>query len=207
MNRSTPKLAATLTSIPPGKLEASRKRVSEEIQHQQGEEAEAPSSTAHLLAADRFTQGLDVVSDVLILLVGRFQKTTTLLVLGGILQLMCVVALVGATIGLNSVKEKVELLQAKQEEFAKSQQRLEKTTTETQKKVETTEKKVDDAATKFDEQPKLSVVEDSKGKPKVIIQATKVPSAKPSAVPPVAASASPTQAVEIPAKPISAPPL
>lgn len=132
-------LSKALKSVTPDELEAMRLKFQEEMDK---------SSAKHAQAAERFSAGLDKVVDVMLILVLKFGRATTMLLVIGALNIVCLLMMVISTIQMTSVNSQVHDLVMQQESFAASQKRLEKTTTDSSqevvKKVEETKAKLDD---------------------------------------------------------------
>lgn len=155
-------LSNTINSIPPDKLDAMR---GEMFDFKTG-------GLKHLEAANKFQAGLDKVIDVLLVLVMKFGRATSALILGGIVLVVCMFALVIVTIQIFSLRSEVRDLLDRQEEFSRSQKRIEKTSNETQEKVESTGKAVEETQEKVkaavDASPKVEV-DKRTGKAKLVV--------------------------------------
>jgi len=174
----TDSLTKTLESIPPEQLDAMRARFKQEVE---------TSGAMHVQAATKFQAGLDKVVDVLLILVLKFGRATSALLAIGVVLIVCLITLIIATVKILELSSQVADIAHHQEEAALSTQRIEKATTDTQKQVDTTSKNLEAKVdTVVAGAPQVEV--DSKGKAKIVIQATKkkhVPSA-PSSAPPAA---------------------
>jgi hypothetical protein len=159
-------LLSTIESIAPDKLSEMKDRLSKELE---------TSGSKHAEAAARFQAGLDKVIDVLLILVLKFGRATTMLLVMGILNIICVVTLIVATVHVTALRSEVRDLMDHQEEFARSQKRIERTTTETKQDVATTSQKVSETQAKVETAaeaaPKVEV--DAKtGKAKLVVPVT-----------------------------------
>ncbi len=154
-------LSNITNSIPPDKLEAMR-----------GEMVDFQASGAkHVEAATKFQAGLDKVIDVLLVLVMKFGRATSVLVLGGIVLVISLVVLVVSTIQIVQLRSDVRDLLDRQEAFAQSQDRVEKTTHETQEKVESTGKAVEATQEKVEASTPKIEVDVRTGKAKLVVPA------------------------------------
>lgn len=167
-------LSSTLGSTSPERL----KQLKEEL---------FDSSSKHMEAANRFQAGLDKVIDVLLILVLKFGRATTMLLANGIFSIICLVTLVVATVQIMSLRSEMKDLMDRQEEFAKSQQRIERTTNDTQKQVTTASKQVEETSAKVDTvaetAPKVEL-DPKTGKAKLVVTVPPKPSPKSSNPPP-----------------------
>lgn len=121
---------------------------------------------SHMQAANRFQAGLDSVVNVLLMLVLKFGRASTLLLAMGVVSSVCLIFLVICTIQIVEIKTQMRDLMDRQEVLAKTQMRIEKTSQETNQKVEQTQQKVDIAV---EQQPKIEV--DSRtGKAKIVVK-------------------------------------
>jgi len=153
-------LIKAIGSISEGQLDVMRKRFHDEIEL---------SGALHVEAASKFQAGLDKVVDVLLILVLKFGRATTMLIVLGLLNVVCLVINVIATVQVASTRSEVRDLVERQEEFASSQKRIETSTTATQKTIDATQAKVDSVV---EASPKIEV--DAKtGKAKIIIPTKK----------------------------------
>lgn len=150
-------LSNAVNSVPPDKLENMREEMF----------SFRTSGAQHIEAANKFQAGLDKVIDVLLVLVMKFGRATSVLILGGILLVVNLVALLIVTVQIFSLRSEVRDLLDRQETFSKSQERIEKTANETQEKVEATQAKVDTAV---EATPKIEV-DKRTGKAKLIVPA------------------------------------
>lgn len=157
-------LDTTINSIAPERLDAMKDSFFTELKE---------SGSKHVEAATRFQAGLDKVIDVLLILVLKFGRATTMQLVNGGLNIACLVTLIIATVQITTLRSEVKDLMFKQEEFAKSQKRIEKTTSETQQDVATASQKVAETKAKVDDvaatAPKVEL--DTKtGKAKLVVQ-------------------------------------
>jgi hypothetical protein len=173
-------LSKAINSIPPEKLEAFKEDL---FDFKTG-------GMRHIEAANKFQAGLDKVIDVLLVLVMKFGRATTVLVVAGIVALVNLIALLVVTINIFVLRSEVRDLLYQQEDFARSQRRIERTATETQEKVESTGKAVEATKTAVETVPKVEL-DRKTGKAKLVVQVP--PKAK---APPVASGA-PSRQVEI----------
>jgi cell division protein FtsL len=172
----------TLNSIPPEKLAEMRRHTEDELDKLKA------SGSIHVEAANRFQAGLDKITDVLLILVMKFGRATTVLLIVGGLNIVLLVALIISLVNILSLRSEARDLLDRQEEFARSQKRLERTTNDTQEKVDTTSKRIEETQHKVDtaveSAPKVEV--DSRtGKAKLVVP---VESKKPIKVAPPPAS-------------------
>jgi len=140
-----------IRSIPPDKLEDMRAEMSN---FEQG-------SRTHVEAANQFRTGLDKVIDVLLILVLKFGRATSVLLAVGILMTLGTVILVVNTIQAVQLRSDVAALLDQQEQFARSQKRLEKTAAEnqarTQRSVEATRDQIKSVETQIEKTPRIEV--------------------------------------------------
>lgn len=123
------------------------------------------SGAKYVDAANKFQAGLEGVTNVLLNLVLNFGRASTLLLVIGGINVVCLVMMVISTIQMISVKSQVDDLLMKQESFAVSQRRFDQSNEEVVKKVEETKAKIDDVA---ETSPKVKV--DSKtGRPRLVL--------------------------------------
>jgi hypothetical protein len=151
-------LSNAVNSVPPDKLETMREEMF----------SFRTSGAQHIEAANKFQAGLDKVIDVLLVLVMKFGRATSVLILGGLVLVVNLVSLVVVTIQIFSLRSEVRDLLDRQESFSRSQERIEKTANATQEKVEATQAKVDTAV---ETSPKIEV-DKRTGKAKLIVPAT-----------------------------------
>lgn len=146
-------------------------------------------NSLHMEAANRFQAGLDHVVNVLLMLVLKFGRASTLLVVMGAINSACLVFLVICTVQIATLRSEMRDLLDRQEVLAKSQVRIEKAAQDTNEKVDQTNQKVEIAV---EQQPKIEV--DAKtGKAKIVV---KKPPVK--VVPPPSSASAP---LEIDVKP------
>ncbi len=165
-------LDTAIASIAPGKLEAMRDVVFRDLE---------VSGSRHVEAATKFQAGLDKVTDVLLILVLKFGRASTMLLALGILNVICIAIIVVATVYIAALRSEVGDLMDRQEEFAKSQKRIEKTTTETKQDVATTSQKVAETQAKVETAveaaPKVEL-DARTGKAKLVVPVPPKPSKK-----------------------------
>jgi hypothetical protein len=150
-------LTNTVNSVPPEKLDNMRDEMF----------IFRTTSAQHIEAANKFQAGLDKVVDVLLVLVMKFGRATSVLILGGLVLVINLVALVVVTVQIFSLRSEVQDLLDRQEAFSRSQERIEKTANVTQQKVEATQQKVETAV---EAAPKIEV-DKKTGKAKLIVPA------------------------------------
>lgn len=174
-------LSNTINSIPPEKLDVMRDEMFDF----------KTSGGKHIEAANKFQAGLDKVTDVLLVLVLKFARATTVLLIAGIFNIVLLTTLIICTVNILSLRSEVRGLLDRQEEFARSQSRIERTANETQSQVKSTSKTVEETQAKVetavDSAPKVEV-DKKTGKAKLVVQ---VP-AKPRPVPAASGSAAPS---------------
>lgn len=106
-------------------------------------ELEKTDNLPHTLkAAEKFGLGLDSVTDVLLILVLKFGRATSVLIAIGGLLIVCLLGLVISLVNVAALSSQMADIQLKQEEIARLQVRIETKTTETKEKVDSTEKKI-----------------------------------------------------------------
>lgn len=161
----TDELQDIIKSLPPEQQLRMRERFQEDLERSGAKYAEA---------ANKFQAGLEGVTNVMLNLVLNFGRASTLLLVIGAINTLCLIMMVISTIQVTAVKSQMDDLLLKQEASAK---RLEKTTTESNeevvKKVEETKAKVDNVV---ETAPKVKV-DARTGKAKLVVPA---PSATPS---------------------------
>lgn len=175
-------LSNTIDSIAPERLDAMKENMFKSLEE---------SGSMHLEAATKFQAGLDKVTDVLLILVLKFGRATTFLIVVGIINIVVLTINVIATVNIAALRSEVRDLMDRQEEFARSQKRIEKTTVETKQDVASTNQKVAETQAKVDTAvetaPKVEI-DARTGKAKLVVS---VPVKKPQA-PKAMASGAPT---------------
>ncbi len=175
MDEKEEALDTTIASMAPGKLEALKDVVFRDFE---------VSGSKHVEAATKFQAGLDKVVDVLLILVLKFGRASTMLLVLGLLNVACVITIIVTTVQIAVLRSEVGDLMDRQEEFAKSQKRIEKTTTETKQDVATTSQKVSETQAKVETAveaaPKVEL-DARTGKAKLVVPVPPKPSKKPTA--------------------------
>lgn len=188
MSEKNDPLSSTLGSVVPEKFEAMKDSFFKSIEAFKSLEE---SGSKQVEAANKFQAGLDKVVDVLLILVMKFGRASTMLLANGIVTLICLVALIIAIVQVTSLRFEVKDLLDRQEAFSRAQDRIEKTTTETKNDVANTNQKVSETQAKVDDvaqaSPKVEV--DKNGKAKLVVSvppkgAPKLPAPPSSAAPP-----------------------
>lgn len=132
------------------------------------------SGAAHVEAARKFQAGLEGVTNVMLNLVLNFGRASTLLLVIGATNILCLIMMVISTVQAVSIRSQVDDLLMKQESLVVSQRQLEKSTTEATEEVS---KKVDETKAIVETAPKIKV--DAKtGKAKLVGPADPKSSAK-----------------------------
>ena len=126
------------------------------------------SGLKHQEAADRFSAGLDKVVDVLLILVLKFGRATSMIIAMIVILGLCCVTLVVSTIHVMTLKYDVADLIRRQEAFARVQERLEKATNSTQEQVSSTNKKIEETQATIEAAPKIEI-DKKTGKPKIVV--------------------------------------
>lgn len=166
-------LSNTINSIPPEKLDVMREEMFDF----------KTSGVKHVEAANKFQNGLDKVTDVLLILVMKFGRATTVLLIAGLFNLILLITLVICTVNILSLRSETQDLLDRQESFARSQSRIEKTTNDTQEKVTSTSKTVEETQAKVEAAPKLEL-DRKTGKAKLVVQVQPKPHTPVSSPPP-----------------------
>jgi hypothetical protein len=157
-------LVRTINSIPPEKLEGMREEMFDL----------RTSGSKHVEAANKFQNGLDKVTDVLLILVMKFSRSTTVLLIAGLFNFVVLVALVICTVNILLLRSEMRDLLDRQESFARSQSRIEKTTNATQEKVDSTSKTVEETQAKVEAAPKIEL-DRKTGRAKLVVQVSPKP--------------------------------
>jgi cell division protein FtsL len=163
-------LSRTINSIPPEKLEVLREEMFDF----------RTSGSKHVEAAHKFQSGLDKVTDVLLILVMKFSRSTTVLLIAGLFNLVLLITLIICTVNILMLRSEMRDLMDRQESFARSQSRIEKTTNETQEKVASTSKAVEETQAKVEAAPKIEL-DRKTGKAKLVVQVPPKPRPTPAA--------------------------
>lgn len=191
------RLDETIGSVDATRLASTRKTIHDEIQHAQDRVAVASKEGTTLMssksvkvedeakvedettsppessAEDARLVKLDLITDIQLILVGRFQRLFTVLVITAIVMFLCLAALVVGVIAGFDMRSQVAKLVAdqksmlaKQEALVKSAEDTKKSVAETAVKVAQTKKKVDEAV---EAAPKVEIDPDTGTVTKVII--------------------------------------
>jgi cytoskeletal protein RodZ len=101
------------------------------------DDEEPISARSSVKAADKFVAGLDAVTNVLLTLVLKFGRATSMLVVVTGVLILCLVSLVIAVGQVFTIKSQLHELLEKHEDLSRAQARIEKSTQATQAVVET----------------------------------------------------------------------
>ena len=118
---------------------------------------------------EQFNAGLDVVTDVLLILMMKFGRAANLLRTAVLVLLGCFVGITVTLVTQHDTASKMEEVALRMERVESQQRYLSLESKETATKVEATKKKVDEAATEIKGQPKLEVIQE-RGQTKLLIK-------------------------------------
>lgn len=179
------KLDQTIGSIEPEKLENTRKTINEEIAEARAVVDAKSMGKAQVVDAlvsmteqnDKRMEKLDLITDIQLILVDRFQKLFKLMVGVAILMGLCLVAMVaGLGFGL-SISKQVTALVATGKDMLEQTKQTKESVEKTQEKVDKTQEKVKEVADKV---PEIEVDPET-GEKTVLLPAKKKPDPEPSA--------------------------
>lgn len=164
------RLDETIGSMVPTKLENTRKTVNEQIQEAKDTDAEA-DATPEPTTDDRLAK-LDLITDIQLILVDRFQRLFKVMVGTAAVMLLCLIALVVVIIAGFNMSHQVARLVTTQRSMLNEQKALVQTSKDTKEAVKDTAEKVLATKEKVDEvvdsSPKLEIDPDT-GKTKVVV--------------------------------------
>ncbi len=144
-------LDKALRSISPKALQKARDQVSQVSNTPVEIRVASDSERARASTAERFSSGLDAVTDVLLLLVLKFGRATSFLVACGLVLLACLAALIVSIVKISDSTRKSEDVLLQIERIEHDQQGLEKKVIETKSQVDRTARTVDRVEAKLNQ--------------------------------------------------------
>lgn len=190
------KLDQTMGSVSPERLEQTRQEVEEARQKLSSPKPPAPAAAPVEGAEGEPTESegahrmrkLDLIQDVQLILVDKYQKGTKLMMGAVVLMVLSLLGLVGLFFKNSELHTRLEALQSEQQKLIESQGHIERKAEETKEVIDETKKTVDETQKKVDEAveaaPKIEI--DESGKAKVVLpvkQADDKPRKKPKPAP------------------------
>jgi hypothetical protein len=128
-----------------------------------------PSERVRAETTEQFNAGLDVVTDVLLILMLKFSRAATMVRTAIFVLLGCFIGIAVTLASQHDTAAKMEDVSLRIERVESQQRYLSKETQEAFVKLDQTKKTVDEAANEIKGQPKLEVIQE-RGKTKLIIK-------------------------------------
>lgn len=124
------------------------------------------SERVRAYTTEQFTTGLDVVTDVLLILTMKFGRAATLIRTAILVLLGCFVGITITLISQHDTASKMDEISLRMETVESQQRYLNQETQETKTKLDQTKALVDEAASEIKGQPKLEIIQE-KGQTKL----------------------------------------